>query len=882
MLRNYVVTAVFKRNFSAYFRTPTGYVFIAVFIVLAAVLAFWPDDFFVNNLANLDTLNKYFPYLLLFFVPAVAMGAWSEERKQGTDELLLTLPATDLELVVGKYLAALAVYGVAIFFSLLFVGVLGILGRPDAGVMLGTYLGYMALGGALLSVGMVASHLTSSMTVAFILGAVFCALPVFMGRAETIVPGRAAGEAIQSLGVETYFHDFASGVLSIQAVLYFVSITVVMLYANLLLLARRHYRDGGPWLHAGARVLSILAIAVCLGVLLGRAGWRADLTNERLHSLTAYTKDVLKRIDPGRPVFIHAYVSREVPQGYVQPRQNLLSILRDVDAIGGDRVEVRLVETEPYSAEAREAQERWGIKSERVVASEEGVREADEMFMGVAFTSGTEEVVVPFLHRGLSAEYEVARSIGTVLGAKRKRVGIAGTDAKLFGGFEFATMSQQNEWLIVSELKKQYDVASVALEMPVNEKYDCLIVALPSSLTQAQMDNLLAYMKKGNPTILFDDPMPYFNPSLSPDQPKPGPGRGGMAQFQPPPEPKGNLRGLLDGIGISWNPDVIAWDTYNPYPRFRQLPREFVFLGPGSGNKETFNTNDAITSGLQGMVLIFPGELQRRTDLATLTFTPLVVSSRGSGIIPRSEVIERSFFGMGFKEFRVYRQAIPEVILAARVEGKLPGPPPAEGKPPEPAGELKYVFVADLDGISDVFFRIRQEGDESMNFDNVTFVLNCVDSMAGDNSYVELRKRRPKHRTLELVESKSRAHQDKMIKESKDAEEAAKKDLDDAQKRLNDKVNALKERKDIDPVTRDQMVKNLEEVENRRLEISRNEIEDKKKAAIELSKTTMMQAIKAIRKGIRLWAVILPALVAVGACVAVFFVWLSGPRRVVA
>ncbi|MBI2931947.1 MAG: Gldg family protein, partial [Planctomycetes bacterium] len=728
MIRGHILKAVFKRNFAAYFVSPTGYVFITLFIVACAIAAFWQNDFFKNNLANLDQLNWIFPYLLLFFAPTITMSAWADERRQGTDELLLTLPVRDIELVLGKYLAALGIYSVALAFSLSFVLVLAWLGSPDMGVLFGTYLGYWFFGAALIAVGMVGSLLTTSATVAFILGAVFCILPIFVGQAAALFSGPLE-RWVAGAGAMEPFRDLARGVLPLQAIIYFASLAAVMLYFNLILLARRHIA-GGPgsgvaWVHFGVRSAGVLVAAISLTVLAGRYGTRVDLTQERLHSLARETRELIWKVDPSRPVMIHAYISPEVPQTVVETRENLIALLREVAGIGGDRIQLNIVDTEPYSPEAREAQDKFGIKPERITEFEEGRSFSHDVYLGVAMTCGAEDTGIPFVHRGLSVEYELARSLGVVAGARRKKVGIATTDAKLFGGFNFENFSQSPSWQIVEELKKQYDVVEIPLDQPVTEALDALLVVMPSSLTQPQMDNLRAYVKKGGPTLLCDDPLPLFNLSMGPTEPKRAPGgRGGMFS-QPPQEQKGNIHQLMSELGVIWPVQDVVWDTFNPYPQYQELEREFVFVGQGSGAAEAFNPNDPIPSGLQ--ILFLPAGGHLTSQNAQIAFTPLLRTTRQSGVLPSGQVIQRGFMGGGWNEARSHYPSGNHYVMAARVKGTIPGPPSKEGETAPSPTTINAVVVADVDMITDWVFDLRKRGMEDLNFDNVTFVLNSVD-----------------------------------------------------------------------------------------------------------------------------------------------------------
>ncbi|MCH9684404.1 MAG: ABC transporter permease [Deltaproteobacteria bacterium] len=177
-----VVSAIFRKDMRMYLGNPTGYVFITLFIAAAGAAAFLQEEFFSRNLADLATLNGMMPAILMFFVPAMTMNAWADERRAGTDELLLTLPLRDGEVVLGKYLGVLGMFTLSLFLTAMAqLSVLWFLGDPDKGLMFTTFSGYWLMGALFAAIGLLASMLTMNTTVAFILGGLGCAGLVFAG-----------------------------------------------------------------------------------------------------------------------------------------------------------------------------------------------------------------------------------------------------------------------------------------------------------------------------------------------------------------------------------------------------------------------------------------------------------------------------------------------------------------------------------------------------------------------------------------------------------------------------------------------------------------------------------------------------------------------------
>jgi len=239
-----MIKALFRRELQSYFSTPLAYVFIVMFLVLMGTFTFYLGGFFERGQADLRPFFEFHPWLYLFLVPALTMRLWAEERKTGTVELLMTLPVTPWQAVLGKFFAAWAFAGIALALTFPIWITINYLGSPDNGVVLAGYAGSLLMAGGFLAIGSCLSAFTRNQVIAFIFTVVACfgfllsgfplVLDLFSGWAPQLVV-----DGVASLSFLTHFANISRGVIELRDLVYFALVIGTSLYANTIVLRWR-------------------------------------------------------------------------------------------------------------------------------------------------------------------------------------------------------------------------------------------------------------------------------------------------------------------------------------------------------------------------------------------------------------------------------------------------------------------------------------------------------------------------------------------------------------------------------------------------------------------------------------------------------------------
>ena len=236
-----LIRALFRRELQSYFATPVAYVFIVIYLVLMGTFTFYVGNFYERGQADLSSFFNFHPWLYLFLVPAISMRLWAEERKTGSIELLMTMPITAWQAVLGKYLAAWAFTGIALALTFPVWITVNYLGNPDNGAILAAYIGSFLMAGGFLAIGACLSATTRNQVIAFVLTIVVCfgfllsGFPIVLDLFSGWAP-QAVVDGIASLSFMTHFANISKGVIDFRDLVYFGLLIGTFLYANTIVL----------------------------------------------------------------------------------------------------------------------------------------------------------------------------------------------------------------------------------------------------------------------------------------------------------------------------------------------------------------------------------------------------------------------------------------------------------------------------------------------------------------------------------------------------------------------------------------------------------------------------------------------------------------------
>lgn len=397
-----VTLSVARRQLSSYLGNPIGYLFMLVYVVatMGFLLFVREDAFFARNVADLALLHDFMPWALAVLLPVLGMGAWATEKEQGTDELLLTMPVSILDAVVGKFLAIAAFFTIALVINLLSAfAVLNWLGTPDVGLLLANFFGWWLFGLAFAAFSLIASMLVASQAVAFVIGVLFCGL------------------LMAALTVLQIFDPFHRGIIPASGVILAVVLVISGLAIAVLRLASRRWRPGSGQRIAVQVITLILALGVAVNV--GRLGQRSgvdmDVTADGLSSVSAEALTVLEPLQTPVELVVAVTADATMPESLQLRAKEVLDMALALSRARPDLINLRILRPQDRLDDAgAEAIEIHGLQPRVMMDRTVVGNEQLDAFLGASVRAAGESSAIPYFFPGLSVEYELVRAIRTV------------------------------------------------------------------------------------------------------------------------------------------------------------------------------------------------------------------------------------------------------------------------------------------------------------------------------------------------------------------------------------------------------------------------------------------------------------------------------------
>ena len=360
------VLRVARKELGSFFSSLAAFIFIGVFLAVCLFTFFWVSRFFARNIADIRPLFEWMPVLLIFLVSGLTMRMWSEERRAGTLEFLMTAPAKPLHLVLGKFLACLGLVAIALALTLPLPILVSAIGPLDWGPVVGGYIATLCLAAAYISIGLFVSARTDNQIVSLIVTALICGFFYIVGSdGLTSLFGNAASETLRLIGTGSRFASIERGVIDLRDLYYYGSIVGVFLVLNLYALeSLRWSREGREARHMQWRLAATLVIAnlIAGNLWLGQLGWaRMDLTQGKVYSLSEASRSYLRQLQ--EPLLLRGYFSAQTHPLLAPLVPQLRDLLTEYEVVSGGKVHVEIVDPAKEPQLETEANSRYNIRS---------------------------------------------------------------------------------------------------------------------------------------------------------------------------------------------------------------------------------------------------------------------------------------------------------------------------------------------------------------------------------------------------------------------------------------------------------------------------------------------------------------------------------------
>ena len=746
------IKAVFKREFKSYFDSPVAYVFLTAFLVLIGFLTFGVAMFYERRQADLTPFFFWHPWVYLLLVPAATMGLWADERRNGTAELLLTLPMTVTEALVGKFLAAWAFVGIGLALTFPVAITVGYLGSPDWGVVACGYLGSFLMAGAAAAIGVFASALSRSSVIGFVvsLALVFLLMivgfdPVTTAVANWGVPA-AIVDAVAGCSLLAHFESLRRGVVDFADIGFYAGMIVFMLAAA------KTVTDGRRGASKGALGLVVLAaIVIAADVILANLPLRADFTAERFYTLSDGSKAVLSELEGD--VTLKYYVSSsaaDMPMALKTYATRVQNLLKEYERAAGGRIVLETYDPKPDS-DAEEWAQRYGVEPQTV--NPFGL----PVYFGVVAVCGDNEQVLGMLSPRTepTLEYDLTRLVTRVAWPEKPVVGVMTSLADVLGGPMNPMMMQMGQrppqgWAAFAELGKDYEVRTVATDVDtIDASITTLVVLHAKDLSDKTLYAIDQFVLRGGKLIACVDPFSIKDMVASRQQQNPMMGQaGGM-------DGPSTLGKLFDAWGVTFDTAKIACDLEaatklnNGQGGVEDNPA-FLSLGP-----DNMDGGDLLVRGLSQVMFPFAGAFSfDEKKGAGLSFTPVLTTSKENSCTTDKMAMQMG----GVKDM------VPDGtqrVLAARLSGAFktafPKGPDGTNDVSKALAEGKgsVMLFADSDFLADDFcVRMMKTPFGSIPQlinDNLSLFSNVIEQFAGREELIGVRSRGTTDRPFTVV-----------------------------------------------------------------------------------------------------------------------------------